>query len=511
MHRLVCIGDSLSQGFKSGSILETNISYPAIIAREMGIKVEDFRHPYFDGEGGLPINIEYLLRQLDQTFGKDINLQLPLAIIKLRKWMDRIEDYWERGPGSKPLKYSGHYHNLAVWGFEMQDAYQITARFCKDKTEKASDNWIMQVPERPMLRTALRVLNPSHSTETADADATQISRATQMAREEGGIENLIVFLGANNALPTVLALDSTESVEADLSEVDPNKRNAKIYKPEHYEELLDNLMAEIDKMNSNGGSVGKVFWGTVPFVSIAPVSHGVGGRMDSDEGQPSPYENDDPKWFRRYFRFYTRPWIPEKDFNQNEDDRLTGKEVMKIDWIIAQYRKILTNKIKRHNRRREGEGKEADWFIVDINRLLERMAHRRYEENKSVPPPPNWSRYEMPEAYRDLKLDTRFLKAKQGKRIEGGVFSLDGVHPTTVGYGLAAQEFINVMQKAGVKFYRGNGKAPRDEPVMVDYKRLVVRDSLIENLPFTLDDIWDKVRDIDQIADIFTRAIRALG
>jgi hypothetical protein len=30
------------------------------------------------------------------------------------------------------------------------------------------------------------------------------------------------------------------------------------------------------------------------------------------------------------------------------------------------------------------------------------------------------------------------------------------VHPTTVGYGIIAQEFIDVMQSAGVAFYYGD-------------------------------------------------------
>ena len=43
-HRLVVIGDSLSHGFQSGAIYNTDISYPAIIAYEMGW-YDHFRHP----------------------------------------------------------------------------------------------------------------------------------------------------------------------------------------------------------------------------------------------------------------------------------------------------------------------------------------------------------------------------------------------------------------------------------------------------------------------------------
>jgi hypothetical protein len=125
MHRLVTIGDSLTQGFKSGAILETNLSYPAIVAWEMGLAEDGFRYPSFNGHGGLPINLEYLLRRLDKAFGPDLNpLEVPLAAVYLRDWMDEVEDFWERGRGTEPINYSGPYHNLAVWGFEIQDAYR---------------------------------------------------------------------------------------------------------------------------------------------------------------------------------------------------------------------------------------------------------------------------------------------------------------------------------------------------------------------------------------------------
>lgn len=36
-HRLVVIGDSLSDGFQSGAVYNTDISWPAIVAYEMGL------------------------------------------------------------------------------------------------------------------------------------------------------------------------------------------------------------------------------------------------------------------------------------------------------------------------------------------------------------------------------------------------------------------------------------------------------------------------------------------
>ena len=512
MHRLVCIGDSITQGFKSGAIFEPNLSYPAILAWEMGSSDGEFRYPSFGGEGGLPFNIEYVLRRLDQEFGKVVNLlEIPLAAIFLRKWMDDNEDYWERGAGAGPLRYSGHYHNLAVWGFQMQDAYQVTAELCKEIVSNPSDNWVKQVPEHAMLRTALRVLNPSHSDDKKDLDATQIARATELARD-GGIENLIVFLGANNVLGTVTSLKYVESTDRELEESDPTKRKATIYTPAHFEKVLTELLAKVEAMTANGGHVQRVFWGTVPSVTIPPVSHGVGGRMDSDKGLESPYgQNDDPEWFRRYFKYYTRPWIPEKNFNPTDDPFLTGEEVMKIDRTIVRYKTMLQENITTHNRKRKKDGGAEDWFLVDTHWTLERLAFRRYVEDSSIPPPPGWSPYELPDAYIDLNLNTKFLRAKRGRRISGGIFSLDGIHPTTVGYGLLAQEFINVMQTNGVEFRWGDQQTPRVAPTIVDYSRLIQLDTLIKRLPETLDDIWDRLVDGDQVVDLFKRVLRSFG
>jgi hypothetical protein len=71
-HRLVTIGDSLTHGFQSGAIFNTQISYPAIIAREMGWN--QLRYPTYDGPGdGLPLNLEWLTRQLEGRFGANVS------------------------------------------------------------------------------------------------------------------------------------------------------------------------------------------------------------------------------------------------------------------------------------------------------------------------------------------------------------------------------------------------------------------------------------------------------
>src|SRR3712207_9574527 len=96
-HRLVVLGDSLTQGFMSGAIFTPELSYPAMIAGVMGLDASRFTFPSFNAFGGLPVNLEYLLRRLEQSYGTDLDVLERLgAPFRLRAWLDEIEDYWER-------------------------------------------------------------------------------------------------------------------------------------------------------------------------------------------------------------------------------------------------------------------------------------------------------------------------------------------------------------------------------------------------------------------------------
>ena len=100
-HRLVAVGDSLTQGFQSAAVFHTDVSYPAIIAHELGWS-EHFRYPSYNGFGGLPFNLELFLRDLEARYGRDLDWwETAPALFHARRFMDKVEDYWERGPGSE--------------------------------------------------------------------------------------------------------------------------------------------------------------------------------------------------------------------------------------------------------------------------------------------------------------------------------------------------------------------------------------------------------------------------
>jgi hypothetical protein len=88
------------------------------------------------------------------------------------------------------------------------------------------------------------------------------------------------------------------------------------------------------------------------------------------------------------------------------------------------------------------------------------------------------------------------------------LFSLDGVHPTTIGYAILTQEFINIMQQyAGVKFFYGDGKTERVQPVRVDFRHWIALDTLVSDPPKSLTGDLETIGWIDEKLDIFKRLL----
>jgi hypothetical protein len=80
------------------------------------------QHPRYDGFGGLPFNIEYIVRKLEAVFGNEVPLwEIPLAYFELRHILAEIEHWWDKGGGAGIPKYRGIMQNLAVWGWDLRD------------------------------------------------------------------------------------------------------------------------------------------------------------------------------------------------------------------------------------------------------------------------------------------------------------------------------------------------------------------------------------------------------
>jgi hypothetical protein len=179
----------------------------------------------------------------------------------------------------------------------------------------------------------------------------------------------------------------------------------------------------------------------------------------------------------RYFPYYTRPWVSDDDFDPERDPHLTGDEARAVDSAIDAYNEVIIDSVAAA--REDG----LDWLLLDLGSLLDRLASRRYLESPWARPD-WWTPYELPPALAALDPvpTTHFFRSGPQGRTAGGLFSLDGVHPTTIGYGILAQEVIRVMQGAGVEFRHRDG-TPRTGPVEVDFARLVRADTLISAPP----------------------------
>ncbi|MBF2063982.1 MAG: hypothetical protein IGS39_06085 [Calothrix sp. C42_A2020_038] len=487
-HRLVTIGDSLTHGFQSGAIFNTHLSYPAIIAKEMGWK--ELRYPVYLGpQGGLPLNLEYLACHLHSKFGDKINwLNGLAAILSIRQYLDTLEEYWERGQGSVYNHVGKINHNLAVYGWDLRNILSRNADICLDvitKNSPKNDFW-RQIIEHHNERAALVVLNTARDSNGKALTPVQAAAALGNEGDPEGIETLIVMIGANNALGSILTFNVSWS-DHNYDDMSVNDKYT-VWRPTHFKAEFDLLVQEIKQIRAR-----HVIVATVPHITIVPFARGVGGKARSQS---------------RYFPYYTLPWIQDKDFNPNKHPHITENEARAIDCAVDQYNSTIVEAVRQA--RLEGR----DWYLLELCGLLDRLASRRYIEDPSARP--NWwdevgGEYQLAPELKAISpaLTSSLLRTEPGKgRTQGGLFSLDGIHPTTVGYGIMAQEIIKIMQLAGVKFYEEDGQTIREGKVRVNWQHLVAQDSLISQTPCNIDSMWAFVGDIDKYFNLFSRMLK---
>ena len=191
-------GDSLTHGMSSGAVFTTHLSWAAQVAAALGVA---FEVPTYGGPlGGLPLNIEGLLRKLEDRFGDTIGLlDWPVLPIALHQLADANEDYWERGEGSAPPRTDRRYENVGVYGWDLRDTLSFTdaiaASHIADHT--AHDDLLGAKPDNDNDIAARSVLAP-FGTASAAVDAVAAHG------RDGGIGTLVVALGANNTLGSVV-------------------------------------------------------------------------------------------------------------------------------------------------------------------------------------------------------------------------------------------------------------------------------------------------------------------
>ncbi|WP_119460504.1 hypothetical protein [Rhodospirillaceae bacterium SYSU D60014] len=257
--KLFTIGDSISQGFMSLAAARTELSFPTLIARCLGLRPGIDYAITFWGAGGLPINVETVLRTLERRFGNDVSgvIEWPQAVVMINQLIDEVETYYERGPGNIALPQAGAtewFPNVSVAGFTVADAWLVTPEWClrqiaSDQREHGilaeAEDGFFALPNRRFERTAAAVLNPSRS---PHYNGFSQLRWLQFHAEREGVENVLLWLGSNNALGTVVRLQIRETRDAPDHPLDMavEKRNGfNLWTPEHFEDEYDELLRRV--------------------------------------------------------------------------------------------------------------------------------------------------------------------------------------------------------------------------------------------------------------------------
>lgn len=449
-HKLAVIGDSLSQGFLNGGIYRTDINFPSFIHRCFDPK-PDFDQPSFTAQAGIPLNFEVLLRGLSDEFGADIDWTEYAGVASHTfKTLKRIKKYWEGGLKDLSVERSSPYHNQAIWGLAINDSWILTEKNCREYIETHKERYSVFgfLPEHAKYITSRLVLNPKLTPEFENN--TQIQNI-ELLQEDGGIENLIVCLGHNNALGAVVNLELKWSEPQDMKAFMADRRHS-IYRPEHFEMEYRELAERISKIG-----VQRVFVPTIPYPTIPPVIRGVNSHLSNNH--------------LGYFDYYTRFWIWDEDFDPEKHPYMTKDEAIQIDFAVDEFNSIIRK-----------VAKEYGWHVVPMAKNVASMARRRLggELLRSYPADfiaalkrnPDTAHLVDENDETILSTDYIRLNKETGRIYKGGIFSLDGLHPTTIGYGLMANVYREVMRKAGVKFQKP-----------IDWDHIIQEDTLITNPP----------------------------
>jgi hypothetical protein len=148
--------------------------------------------------------------------------------------------------------------------------------------------------------------------------------------------------------------------------------------------------------------------------------------------------------------------------------------------------------------------------LFDLGGLLDSLASRRYIEDPAARPA-WWKPYDLPPELQALTPvpNSRFFQAGPAGRTDGGLFSLDGVHPTTIGYGIVARELVRIMNDhARVPFFTQDGTARAPASVAVDFGRVLASDTLIARPPRGFSSTLALIGWLDETVDWIDRVLQ---
>jgi hypothetical protein len=119
-----------------------------------------------------------------------------------------------------------------------------------------------------------------------------------------GVENLVLWLGSNNALGTIVRMGikrTADSPTRPLAMTFDERNTFNLWSPEDFKAEFDQLMEKVHEILVAGKCPCNVFVGTVPPVTIAPLARGVG---QEQVVTPDPFGVlPQAKYYERYTYF----------------------------------------------------------------------------------------------------------------------------------------------------------------------------------------------------------------
>ena len=449
------MGDSMAQGFKNGGIYRTDLSFPAILARSLDPS-SSFDLPSFSAQAGIPINIEVLIRGLAEKYEDGLTLKNSIgAGTEIYKTLRRIKSYWEGHLKSLKVAQDTPFHNQAIWGFTISDSMLMDEKYCRNYIQENEPEYSVfsVLPDHAMYITARMVLNPSFNKKFEN---NSMIDNVKLLNDDGGIENLIACIGHNNIVGAVTNLNIKYSKESDLNARYAD-RSCTVFRPEHFKSEMRSLYEQLAEMN-----IKNVFVPTIPYVTIPPAIRGVNADKSSSTG---------------YFDYYTRFWIWDEEFNPEKHPYLTRNDAIELDIVVDRYNATI-HKL----------ADEFDFCVVPVHKYVRAAARRRLGKENVSPFPPDFvralkknekTRY-LVQDLENVRISTDYLRLdeKTGRIDRGGIFSLDGLHPSTIGYGLIANIYKMSMEKHGVSF---------EKPI--DWDFVIESEALITDPPPLMKDL----------------------
>ena len=482
MPRLVALGDSMVQGVSSGAVWNTSWSFPAIVARTLGLTVGagggfDFCVPHF-GLGGIPLNLELLLQDLDFTLGGpglDLVDWLLAAKPAVEEWLEERDEYNEHGFGALARGYPGPHHLLACFGFTVEDLCTVDGKRCdrviRERRWDDRSELMEKLPSSAAYRAARRVLNPAaHNELNGLTQAGWLGRIEQL---QGPIENVILVVGLNNAAGVITRLEVVETgpepPAPDLVE------EFSLWHPKAFEASYRWLAERISEKTR-----ARVFAATLPYVTDAPLIRGAGPRDRGPRGE--------------HFEYYVHFYLREENPSRERFGFLTAEEVLRVEEYQDAYNETIRS-----------VARERGWRVVDLAGLLNGLVGRG-----EYTPDAHLRRF-LGDDHPLLKLSPPprmelFRSDARGRRTGGGLVSLDCFHGTITGFALIAELFVRAMLEAGVEFRDAGGKPLPPAGVRLPWERVRAVDQLLENPPRLWADllragehlgkIWERVGDV---------------